>query len=81
MFEKDEIYGSECDMSASAISVSEAKEMLDRGDKPVFVDSRNPDAWGSSKEKIPGAIRVPVDEVADHLGEIPRDRMAITYCT
>ena len=32
-------------------------------------------------EKLPGAVRVPADEVDKHLSEIPRDRAVITYCT
>ena len=68
-------------MSASPISADQAKEMLDRGDPIVFVDARNPVAWGSSKEKLPGAVRVPIDEVDAHLCEIPSDATAITYCT
>lgn len=71
----------ECEMSASPISADQAKEMLDRGDPIVFVDARNPVAWGSSREKLPGAVRVPIDEVDAHLGEIPSDATAITYCT
>ena len=31
--------------------------------------------------KLPGAIRVPADEVEQHLRGIPRDRVVITYCT
>ena len=68
-------------MSATPISAEQAKEMLDRGDPIVWVDARNPVAWGSSKDKLPGAVRVPVDEVDAHLNEIPRDATAITYCT
>ena len=68
-------------MNPTPINAAEAKEMFDRGDRVTFVDARNPVAWGSSKDRLPGAIRVPVDEVDAHLAEIPRDRMAITYCT
>ena len=55
--------------------------MIDRGERVVFVDARNPVAWGSSKLKLPGAIRIPVDEVDEHLGEVARDATAISYCT
>jgi rhodanese-related sulfurtransferase len=68
-------------MTPTPISAAEAKAMLDRGDRVTFVDARNSVAWGSSNDKLPGAVRVPVDEVDEHLSEIPRDRMAITYCT
>lgn len=68
-------------MEPTAVSPSTAKEMLERGERIVFVDSRNPVAWGSSAVKLPGAIRMPVDEVDEHLSELPRDSTAITYCT
>ena len=68
-------------MKPTAVSPSEAKEMLEHGDRVVFVDARNPVAWGSSTVKLPGAVRIPIDEVDEHLSEVPRDRTAITYCT
>ena len=68
-------------MTPTPITPAEVKELRDRGERVVFVDARNPTAWGASKVKLPGAIRVPVDEAEDHLGEIPREGMVITYCT
>jgi rhodanese-related sulfurtransferase len=68
-------------MKPTAVSPSDAKERLERGDRVVFVDARNPVAWGSSSVKLPGAIRIPVDEIEEHLSEVPRDSTAITYCT
>ena len=68
-------------MKPTPVDPSDANEMLERGDGIVFVDARNPAAWGSSTVKLPGAIRIPVDEVEEHLSEVPRDRTAITYCT
>jgi rhodanese-related sulfurtransferase len=47
----------------------------------MFIDSRNPIAWASSKIKIRGAHRVPIDEVHQHLDELPRDQRLIVYCT
>jgi len=68
-------------MKPTPLSPSQAKELLDRGDAVVFVDARNPVAWGSSTVKLPGAVRVPIDEVDEHLSDVPRGRTAITYCT
>ena len=68
-------------MEATKTSAHEVKARMDRGDPLVFVDARHPQAWNSSKVKLPGAIRVPVDEVKDRFQEIPRDRSVITYCT
>lgn len=68
-------------MEATRIMIDEVKERMDRGEQFAFVDTRNPKAWGEATTKLPGAIRVPADEVELHLTEIPRDRTAITYCT
>jgi hypothetical protein len=38
-------------------------------------------AWGDSREKLPGAVRIPVDEVQPHLGELPPGALPVTYCT
>ena len=51
------------------------------GEQFTFVDARNPQAWAEAETKLPGAIRVPAAEVAQHLAEIPHDRTVITYCT
>jgi rhodanese-related sulfurtransferase len=68
-------------MEATRVTVDEVKERMDRGEPLAFVDTRNPQAWGESDVKLPGAIRVPADDVEGHMGEIPRDRAVITYCT
>ena len=68
-------------MEATRVTVEEVKERMERGELFAFVDTRNPQAWGEADTKLPGAVRVPADEVEQHLGEIPRDRTVITYCT
>lgn len=68
-------------MEATRVTVDEVKERMERGEQFAFVDTRNPEAWGEAETTLPGAIRVPADEVEQHLAEIPRDRTAITYCT
>ena len=68
-------------MEATRVTVEEVKERMDRGEEFTFVDTRNPQAWGESDVKLPGAVRVPAGELGQHLSEIPRDRAVITYCT
>ena len=41
------------------------------GERVTFVDARNPVAWASASDKLPGAIRVRVDEVDQHIGGLP----------
>ena len=68
-------------METTRVTVDEVGERMNRGEQFAFVDTRNPTAWGEANEKLPGAIRVPAEEVDQHLDEIPHDRTVITYCT
>ena len=66
---------------ASALTVAQVKELIDQGQPAMFIDARNPIAWGSSRVKLPGALRIPIDQVERHLTALPRDRRLIVYCT
>lgn len=68
-------------MEATRITTDEIKERMDRGEEFAFVDIRNPQAWAESDKKLPHAIRVLKEQLGQHLNEIPRDRVVITYCT
>jgi len=63
------------------ISVDEIRQRMNAGQQFTFVDVRNPQAWAESNEKLPGAIRVPLDGVDDNLPSIPKDKPIVTYCT
>ena len=63
------------------ITAEEAKTRVDRGEPIAFVDTRNPRAWAESDVKLPGAVRVPLDEVAKYASHVPKDRSVVTYCT
>ena len=47
----------------SRLTVADVNALIERGEPVAFIDSRNPIAWGSSKVKLPGALRIPIDEV------------------
>ncbi|HEV8368441.1 MAG TPA: rhodanese-like domain-containing protein [Pyrinomonadaceae bacterium] len=68
-------------MEATRVTVEEIKERMDRSEQFAFVDTRNPTAWSEADTKLPGAIRIPADDVDNHLNELPKDRVIITYCT
>jgi len=59
------------------IDPEEARKLKDA----VYVDARNPQAWGEASTKLPGAIRVPANGLASHLDELPKGKTLITYCT
>ena len=63
------------------IAVNELKNMIDRGESILFIDTRNLHDWGTSDVKLPGALRIHFSELEQHLDELPRDRLIVTYCT
>ena len=63
------------------ITVEEVKKRMDKGDTILFIDTRNPNAWGESDVKLPGALRIHFSELENHLDELPHDRPIVTYCT
>ncbi len=68
-------------MAAIRINVTNLKRRIDQGEDVFLVDTRNPKAWSEAGTKLPGAIRVPADQVERHLADIPRDQLVVTYCT
>jgi rhodanese-related sulfurtransferase len=63
------------------ITVDEVKRRMDKGEPMLLIDTRNSHDWGESDVKLPGARRIHYSELEQHLGELPRDRTIVTYCT
>lgn len=63
------------------ITVDEVRKRMNAGEQFVFIDARNPQAWGESNVKLPGAIRVPADQLDPNLAEIPSNKPLVAYCT
>lgn len=63
------------------ISVGELKRLMDRGETPTIVDVRNRAAHLHDPRRIPGAVRMTLDEIDDRLKDLPRDREIVLYCT
>lgn len=68
-------------MDAPRITVEDAKKELDSGNPVTFVDVRNPQAWGASDEKLPGALRIPLAEADQHIAKLDKASTIIAYCT
>jgi len=68
-------------MEVTRVTIDEIQLRMERGEEFTFVDSRNAEAWAEADTKLPHAVRVPADEVEQHLADIPHDRTVITYCT
>lgn len=64
-------------MSDLRIDPEEARRLTN----VLFVDARNPHAWSEAATKLPGAMRVPANDLKSHLAGLPKDRPIVTYCT
>jgi rhodanese-related sulfurtransferase len=69
------------DMEELRVSPPAVKAVMDRGEPLVFLDVRSPEAWDSSGNQIPGAIRLPLTDFEAHADELPREGEIIAYCT
>ena len=63
------------------ISVSDLYELIQAGAAPLIIDVRSVTAHELEPRWIPGALHVPLQDVAHRLKELPRDRDVILYCT
>jgi membrane protein DedA with SNARE-associated domain/rhodanese-related sulfurtransferase len=63
------------------ISVADLYGLIQRGAAPLIIDVRSITARALEPRWIPGALHVPLPDVAHHLKELPRDRDIILYCT
>ena len=63
------------------IGVAELYALIHAGASPLIIDVRSSTARQLEPRWIPGALHVPLQDVAHHLKELPRDRDIILYCT
>lgn len=66
---------------ADRITPEEVKQKLEAGEPLTIVDLRHPLDFLPYPQLIPGALRLAPEELAARLGELPRDRELILYCT
>src|SRR5437763_679217 len=60
------------------VTTVELRDMLDKG-TAVVIDTRGADSYKANH--IKGSISVPVDQVANKISELPRDKMIVAYCS
>jgi rhodanese-related sulfurtransferase len=63
------------------VTVAQVQQWMDQGEALVFLDSRSDAAWSAATTTLPGSLRVPPNDVAAHLSEIPKGGRIIVYCT
>jgi hypothetical protein len=62
------------------MTIQELKVKMDRGEDIVILDVRTGADYASSKVKITGAIRIPLDQLESRYRELSEGREIIAYC-
>lgn len=68
----------EAALGEGEISVRQLQERLDAGESLFLLDVRQTVEWQS--ERLPEAKLIPLQELPQHLHEVPRDRDVVVYC-
>ena len=63
---------------ARRITTNELAELIKEG-KVYLVDTRLQDAYDMGH--IPGSHLIPAGEILNHVNDLPRDKMIVTYCS
>ena len=63
---------------ARRVTIDELEALIKDG-KVLVLDVRTQDSYDAGH--IPGARLIPAGEVQNHLKELPRDKMIVTYCS
>lgn len=62
----------------SEIAPADLKQRLERGERPLIVDVREP--WEVAAASLPGAVNIPMGEIPSRLTELDPDRETIVLC-
>lgn len=65
-------------LNVARIKATELRRMLDAGEEPIIIDVRGGDLLDNP---IPGAVRIPLNEIAERHKEVPRNRDVVLFCT
>ena len=60
------------------ITVPELQDLLARNEA-VIIDVRSPESYKAAH--IHGAKLIPVGEILNHVDELPKDKLIVTYCS
>jgi 3-mercaptopyruvate sulfurtransferase SseA len=63
---------------ARRVSAAEVRQALAKGEA-VLVDVRGKESYDASHAQ--GAISIPLAEIESRAGELPKDKLVVTYCT
>jgi membrane protein DedA with SNARE-associated domain/rhodanese-related sulfurtransferase len=63
------------------INVDELYGLIEAGAAPLIVDVRSATARALEPRQVPGAVSMTVADVDEQIGQLPRDREIVLYCT
>lgn len=63
------------------IAKEELKKKIDLKEDFILLDVRNPIDYANSNVKLPGSIRIALDELEGRLNELDRKKDIVAYCT
>jgi 3-mercaptopyruvate sulfurtransferase SseA len=63
---------------AARITIAELREKIKK-DEVFIVDVRNQASFDAGH--IPGSIMIPSGEILNHISELPKDKLIVTYCS
>jgi membrane protein DedA with SNARE-associated domain len=69
------------ELRMARISVAELTSQLAGEEPPLVVDVRTGGALAIDPRRIPGALRLGFEEIAERMADLPRGREVILYCT
>jgi len=64
--------------SVTEISPADLKLQLDSPQPPLVLDVR--EKWELEAARLPGTLDIPMAEIPQRLGELPRDRQIVVMC-
>ena len=62
------------------IGARDAKRLVDAGEA-IVIDVVASGVWEALEEAVPGAVRIPPEEIGARFGELPREKAIVAYCT
>jgi rhodanese-related sulfurtransferase len=69
------------ELRMARITASELRDMLNAGKAPLIFDLRSSAAVQEDPALIRGAVHISMDDIESRLGEFPKDRDIIVYCS
>jgi len=70
----------EMETDPTELTVTELKELIDRGEKVTLIDVREPYEWNIGNLEPQGATLIPLGQLAGRFGEIDANADVVVYC-